>query len=200
MNYILTSIEYALLRSGFKDVFEATCNGMEKQGVKAKLILLLGVVVLGLVIMTPSAYALSFTPTDALSNDFPNLNNVAIEYRQLNGGAESGNLAGSYTTRFFTTTSTGGAFRIRYDGAPDATISCGTCGLLVKGVNGQELVFSLKNWNGTDLIQGTGFGQSGSAIAGVGIVSRAVPEPASLLLLGAGLVGLGIWRRKSTKI
>ncbi len=43
MNNILTSIEYALLRSGFKDVFEATCNGMEKQGMKAKLILLLGV-------------------------------------------------------------------------------------------------------------------------------------------------------------
>jgi len=171
---------------------------MGNQEMKAKLILLLGVVVLGLGIMTSSAYALPFTPTDALSTDFPNLNNVTIEYKQVNGGAESGNLASSYST-VFATMNTGGAFRITYDGVPDATIGCGICGLLVKGTNGQELVFSLKGWNGTDVIQGTGFGQSGSAIAGVGIVSRAVPEPASLLLLGAGLAGIGIWRRKVSK-
>jgi len=39
-------------------------------------------------------------------------------------------------------------------------------------------------------------GQTGNT----GPVGARVPEPASLLLLGAGLAGIGIWRRRSTKI
>lgn len=168
---------------------------------KIKLILLSGIVVLALGMSAPSANALSFTPTDALSTDFPNLNNVNIEYLQKNGGAEDGNLAGSYATQFTTVAGIGGAFRITYDGVPDATIGCGVCGLLVKGANGQEAVFSLKGWDGKESIIGRGFGNSGSAITGVGIVSR-VPESSSLLLLGAGLAFIGIWgwRRNATKV
>jgi hypothetical protein len=135
---------------------------------------------------------------------------LGLVYKQDEGGSESGNGMGYYTTAF-TYESMGDATgaTITWDGG--MKVSCPDCFLIVKDGNHSQnpppypqYIFDISGWNGTDTITLSGFWPGPGAISNVAIWNNAydgggslVPEADTyaMLLAGLGLVGFAARRK-----
>jgi len=129
----------------------------------------------------------------------------AVElYKAEVGEGESGALATSYETEFLNAPLDPSEATITYEGGPFITDAF----LLVKDGNHSPAwyLFDLTgictslDWNGTEQLVLSGFWPDQGAISHVTLYGgESVPEPATMFLLGTGLIGLALFGRQRFK-
>ena len=187
---------------------------------KNKILILMAMLGFLFCLGTARVYALTINPstlyvlaTDENSDSViqtlidPYLAGSDLLYKQEVGLPEEGTLASSYKTTFSNTTSDPSNALIEYEGG---AIVDPIAYLLVKDGNQKEYPdwysfyfynLTALGWNGMETISIENFWTSQGAISHVSLygTSTPVPEPATMLLLGSGLVGLATFGRRKFK-
>jgi hypothetical protein len=212
ISHLLRCTTAALSASGTPFASITSAAGMPRQkGEKTMKRVTLALLALTLICMVSTAKAdtINITPANAIEfipgagnpEIVPPLSLLEILYKANVGGAEEGAFAASYATSFVPSVDPTAAI-ITYVTAPAITGYTPLYLLVKDGAFGSYL-FDLGpaglNWNGTDTLNLSGFwADTEGAISHVSILggTTTVPEPTTLLLLGAGLLGVGILGRK----